>query len=63
MRDLNKKGIFTGLLDSNKRPILSGDKIRYEYTVGFSRVIIDGVEHELDCMPFDETKETFHLCV
>jgi len=53
-------GMVTGLPDSNGRPILNGDKIRYEYTVGYSLSKDGSKAHYI---PFDLTEETFHETV
>lgn len=57
-------GIATGLVDSNGKGIKSGDNIRYEYMVGFTRIKLnDGKERKAHCVPFDESEETFHETV
>lgn len=50
-------GIFTGLTDSNGTPIKSGDRIRYEYKIGFN---LSSTGEEIDSFPFSETKSAFH---
>ncbi len=56
-------GTNTGLKDSNGRPIKSGNTIRYEYTLGFNRSIIDEVETKIHCVPFSESEKAFHETV
>ena len=56
----NLKNVLTGLNDSNGKPIVSGDNIRYEYLFGFNKEIIDGKEIEMRCFPYKEVKNTFH---
>lgn len=56
-------GKHTGLYDSNGKPIKNGDKIRYEYKIGFTRATIKGKEMKIHCVPFDETEQTFHETV